>query len=59
MSDPAYPAARIIAPRVRAHFELHEQEAIRRGRTVLAPPPDTDTVEALIDVAFWASLRRE
>jgi hypothetical protein len=59
MSDPAYPAARIVAPRVRAHFELHEQEAKRRGRMVLAPPPDVDTVEALIDVAFWASLRRE
>jgi sensor domain DACNV-containing protein len=59
MSDPAYPAARIVAPRVREHFALHEQEARRRGRTVLAPPPDADTVEALIDVAFWASLRRE
>ena len=59
MSDPAYPAARIVAPRVRAHFELHEQEAKRRGRVVLAPPPDADTIEALIDVAFWASLRRE
>ena len=59
MTDPAYPAARIVAPRVRAHFELHAQEAKRRGRLVLAPPPDVDTVEALIDVAFWASLRRE
>jgi len=59
MSDPAYPAARIVAPRVQEHFALHEQEARRRGRTVLAPPPDADTVEALIDVAFWASLRRE
>jgi hypothetical protein len=59
MSDPAYPAARLVAPRVRAHFELHEQEAQRRGRVVIAPPPDADTIEALIDVAFWASLRRE
>jgi hypothetical protein len=59
MSEPAYPAARIVAPRIQAHFALHEQEARRRGRAVLAPPPDADTVEALIDVAFWASLRRE
>jgi len=59
MSDPAYPAARIVAPRVAAHFALHEREAIRRGRAVLAPAPDAETIEALIDVAFWASLRRE
>ena len=59
MSEPAYPAARIVAPKVRAHFVLHEEEARRRGRTVIAAAPDADTVEALIDAAFWASLRRE
>ena len=59
MSEPAYPAARIVAPKVRAHFVLHEEEARRRGRTVVAIAPDADAVEALIDAAFWASLRRE
>jgi hypothetical protein len=59
MSDPAYPAARIVAPKIQAHFQLHEQEALRRGRAVVAPPPDAETIEALIDAAFWASLRRE
>jgi hypothetical protein len=59
MSEPAYPAARIVAPKIHAHFVLHETEARRRGRTVVAKPPDEDTVEALIDAAFWASLRRE
>ena len=59
MSEPAYPAARIVAPKIHAHFALHESEARRRGRTVLAAAPDADTVEALIDAAFWASLRRE
>jgi hypothetical protein len=59
MSEPAYPAARIVAPKVRAHFVLHEEEARRRGRTVIAAAPDANTVEALIDAAFWASLRRE
>ena len=59
MSEPAYPAARIVAPKVHAHFVLHEQEARRRGRAVIAAAPDEDTVEALIDAAFWASLRRE
>jgi Probable sensor domain DACNV len=59
MSDPAYPAARIVAPKIHAHFELHEQEAQRRGRAIVAPTPDPATIEALIDAAFWASLRRE
>jgi hypothetical protein len=59
MSEPAYPAARIVAPKIHAHFTLHEKEAVRRGRMVVAVPPDEDTIEALIDAAFWASLRRE
>jgi hypothetical protein len=59
MSEPAYPAARIVAPKVQAHFALHEAEARRRGRTIVAAAPDAETIEALIDAAFWASLRRE
>jgi sensor domain DACNV-containing protein len=59
MSEPAYPAARIVAPKIQAHFALHEQEALRRGRVVVSPPPDAATIEALVDAAFWASLRRE
>ena len=59
MSQPAYPAARIVAPKIFAHFAMHEQKARERGRAVVAPPPDEATIEALIDAAFWASLRRE
>jgi hypothetical protein len=59
MSEPAFPAARIVAPKVQAHFALHEAEARRRGRTIVAAAPDAETIEALIDAAFWASLRRE
>jgi hypothetical protein len=59
MTEPAYPAARIVAPKVQAHFAHHVEEAQRRGRIALGPPPDADTIEALIDAAFWASLRRE
>jgi sensor domain DACNV-containing protein len=55
---PAYPAARLVAPRVAAHFARHSEEAIDRGDAASALP-DSDTVEALIDAAFWASLRRE
>lgn len=51
MTEPAYPVARAAAFRVHRHFEL------------LAPPQtplaDLPTLEAIIHVAFWASLRRE
>jgi hypothetical protein len=59
MTGPAYPAARVVAPKVHAHFSLHAQEAVRRGRVLAASPPDAETIEAIIDAAFWASLRRE
>jgi hypothetical protein len=59
MTEPGYPAARIVAPKVEAHFAQHAEEARRRGREVRVPPPDADTIEAIIDAAFWASLRRE
>jgi hypothetical protein len=59
MTEPAYPAARIVAPKVAAHFEHHAEEARRRGRAGVMAAPDADTIEAIIDAAFWASLRRE
>ncbi|MGA2711715.1 MAG: putative sensor domain DACNV-containing protein [Bryobacteraceae bacterium] len=51
MTHPAYPAARVAALRVHPHYAQHLAE------TELLP--DTETIEAMIDVAFWASLRRE
>jgi len=59
MTEPAYPAARIVAPKVEAHFAHHAEEARRRGRVGPIIVPDADTIEAIIDAAFWASLRRE
>ena len=59
MTEPAYPAARIVAPKVQAHFAHHADEAHRRGRIAVGPAPDAETIEAIIDAAFWASLRRE
>ncbi len=56
---PAYPAARAAAPAVEAFFRRHLEEASARGETELAPPPDAAAIEAIIDAAFWASLRRE
>lgn len=59
MDGPAYPAARAVARRVQAHFSRNLAEAREAGRDDLAPEPDADAIEALIDAAFWASLRRE
>ncbi|MDQ3951322.1 MAG: hypothetical protein M3282_13395, partial [Gemmatimonadota bacterium] len=59
MTEPAYPAARAVAARVEAHFARHLAAARERGDGDLAPPPDARTVEAMLDAAFWASLRRE
>jgi hypothetical protein len=59
MNNPAYPAARAVASKVRAHFLHHLAMARQQGRTDLAPEPATADIEAMIDAAFWASLRRE
>jgi hypothetical protein len=59
MTGPGYTAARAIAPRVEAHFArlLARERASPLLRT--ASLPDVEAIEAIIDAAFWASLRRE
>jgi hypothetical protein len=59
VTGPAYPAAHSVAPKVHAHFTRHTAEARARGVQRLATVPDAETIEAMIDAAFWASLRRE
>src|SRR5438067_4303545 len=59
MTEPAYAAARAVAATVQAHFACHLADARRQELLEFAPQPDTQTIEAIIDVAFWASLRRE
>jgi hypothetical protein len=59
MTEPAYPAARAVAPIVQAHFVRHLEAARRHAQKQLAPQPDTQVIEEIIDAAFWASLRRE
>jgi len=59
MRREAYAAARTIAPKLHAYFARHREDAIGRGQTRLASLPDAETIEAVIDTAFWASLRRE
>jgi len=57
--EPAYQAARAVAPTVEAHFAQHIAAARQRGERELAPEPDTTAIETIIDATFWASLRRE
>src|SRR2546426_2599271 len=59
MKREAYAAARTVSPKVQAYFAHHHAEAMRRGQEHLASLPDAETIEAVIDAAFWASLRRE
>jgi sensor domain DACNV-containing protein len=59
MTEPSYPPARAVASRVLGHITHQAHLARERGETDLAPEPDLEAVETIIDVAFWASLRRE
>jgi len=54
-----YQAARAVAPTIEDHFARHLAAARLRGEQALAPAPHTLAIEAIIDVAFWASLLRE
>jgi hypothetical protein len=54
-----YPPARAVAGRVHAHLAQQMAAALARGAIDLAPEADAQTIELIIDAAFWASLRRE
>ncbi len=53
-----YPAARIVAPKLHNYFTRQRAEATTRGE-IAASIPDVETIEAVINATFWASLRRE
>jgi hypothetical protein len=59
--SPAYAVARLVAPTVAQHLQLHR--AALPAHDPLTPPrellPDASAIEAMVDVAFWASVRRE
>ncbi|AMR32615.1 hypothetical protein A0256_14875 [Mucilaginibacter sp. PAMC 26640] len=59
LSEPTYLPARIVAPVIEAHFKKHLQEAHELHHQNLATEPDNMIIEAVIDIGFWASLRRE
>src|SRR5207253_10489545 len=59
MTEPSYPAARAVAEIVQAHFNRYLASARRHIPEERASQPDAQAIEAIIDGAFWASLRRE
>jgi hypothetical protein len=59
MTQPGYPAARAAATRIRAHFERHLAALPPQQGRKAAAAPDITAIEAIIEAAFWASLRRE
>lgn len=54
-----YQAAKIAAPAIARHFKQLLAAALAQGEPDLAPEPPLSCIETIIDVAFWASLRRE
>jgi hypothetical protein len=57
--EPTYQAARAVAKTVEAQFARHLAAARERGEKDLAHEPKAQTIEAIVDATFWASLRRE
>ncbi|MDB4924705.1 putative sensor domain DACNV-containing protein [Mucilaginibacter sp.] len=59
LSEPTYIAARMVAATIEAHFTTHLAAARQQGAKHLAHEPQASIIEAIIDVTFWASLRKE
>jgi hypothetical protein len=59
IKGPAYPAARAISVTTHEHFARRIASARAKGKDGLADVPDASAIEAIVDAAFWASLRRE
>src|SRR5882762_6575606 len=59
-SEPTYKAARVVAPALERHFKhFHSKVNAKGDADLAAPTPDITIIENIIDIAFWASLRRE
>jgi hypothetical protein len=59
MNQPTYPAAKVVANAVQAHFARHISGARAREMVVAGEAPPVEAIASIIDAAFWASLRRE
>jgi len=61
MNERAYAVARLVAPRIHAHFSSHQLLDVPSGTGAISVVTiaDVAAIEAMIDTLFWASLRRE
>ncbi|MCF0058658.1 putative sensor domain DACNV-containing protein [Dyadobacter sp. CY356] len=59
VSTTTYQAAQSVAKTVEEHFIFHHENAKRHNKDDFAPKPDAQVIESIIDITFWASLRRE
>lgn len=59
LSEPTYLPARLVAQTIEEHFATHLAEARADGALNLGFDPSAGVIEAVIDVCFWASLRKE
>jgi hypothetical protein len=59
MTYGGYGAARALGARVQDHFARHRGQAGEVPGQPIGPLPDAASIETLIEVAFWTSLRRE
>ena len=59
MTGPSYPPSRAVAATMQEYFASHLAAASQQELEALAPQPDAQTIEEIIDTAFWASLRQE
>ncbi len=57
--DPTYQAARLVAETLENHFSQQLSSTCRAKCQPMAPTPSARIIEAMIDAAFWASLRHE
>ncbi|SEN63972.1 hypothetical protein SAMN05216436_11951 [bacterium A37T11] len=59
ISDPSYLAAKMVSTPIRLHFEQQYALAKLADAREEMCVPDLRVIEAIIDTAFWASLRHE
>jgi len=59
MTVASYHAARVVAVTIEEHFARYLAKALQQERQELARHPDAQVIEAIVDAAFWSSLRRE
>jgi hypothetical protein len=59
LHEPTYKAARTVSGAIEKHFAAQLAAAVIRGEDNLAPEPQKQVIAAIIDTAFWTSLRKE